>query len=52
MVSWGVKKRLPFGAAALYFAGEPLYGPTISTMLLQCVPLDQRGAGEYSYPCI
>ena len=52
MVSWGITKWLPFGAVALYFAGVPLYGPTIPTMLLQCVPPDQRGAGEYSYPCI
>ncbi len=40
---------LPFliiGAAGLYFCGVPLYGPTIPTMLLQCVPPYQRGAGK------
>ena len=35
------------GAAGLYFCGVPLYGPTIPTMLLQCVPPYQRGAGEF-----
>ena len=37
---------LVVGAAALYFCGVPLYGPTIPTMLLQCVPPYQRGTGE------
>jgi MFS family permease len=32
------------GAAALYYSGVPLYGPTIPTMLLQCVPSNKRGA--------
>jgi hypothetical protein len=36
---------LIFGAAAIYFSGVPLYGPTIPTMLLQCVPPHQRGTG-------
>ena len=31
-------------AAALYYTGVPLYGPTIPTMLLQCVPANKRGA--------
>jgi Na+/melibiose symporter-like transporter len=31
-------------AAALYYSGVPLYGPTIPTMLLQCVPSHKRGA--------
>ena len=31
-------------AAALYYTGVPLYGPTIPTMLLQCVPPQRRGA--------
>lgn len=35
------------GAAGLYFCGVPLYGPTIPTMLLQCVPPYQRGAGKF-----
>ena len=30
-------------AAALYQLGVPLYGPTIPTMLLQCVPRNRRG---------
>lgn len=32
------------GAAALYYCGVPLYGPTIPTMLLRCVPPNKRGA--------
>ena len=31
-------------AAALYYCGVPLYGPTIPTMLLRCVPSHRRGA--------
>jgi len=46
LVSVGVMKLLMFGAAGLYFGGVPLYGPTIPTMLLLCVPPDQRGAGK------
>ena len=38
---------LIIGSAGLYFCGVPLYGPTIPTMLLQCVPPYQRGAGEF-----
>jgi hypothetical protein len=45
-VSEGVMKLLTFAAAGLYFAGVPLYGPTIPTMLLLCVPPYQRGAGK------
>jgi DHA1 family tetracycline resistance protein-like MFS transporter len=33
-----------FGAAALYYCGVPLYGPTVPTMLLRCVPPHRRGA--------
>ena len=33
-----------FGAAALYYCGVPLYGPTVPTMLLRCVPPNRRGA--------
>ena len=33
-----------FGAAALYYCGVPLYGPTVPTMLLRCVPSYRRGA--------
>jgi MFS family permease len=47
-VSLGVMKFLTFAAAGLYFAGVPLYGPTIPTMLLLCVPPYQRGAGKYN----
>ena len=32
------------GSAALYYCGVPLYGPTIPTMLLRCVPPNRRGA--------
>ena len=32
------------GSAALYYCGVPLYGPTIPTMLLRCVPSYRRGA--------
>jgi MFS transporter, DHA1 family, tetracycline resistance protein len=31
-------------SAALYYCGVPLYGPTIPTMLLRCVPSNRRGA--------
>ena len=31
-------------AAAIYYCGVPLYGPTIPTMLLRCVPSYRRGA--------
>jgi MFS family permease len=30
-------------AAAIYFCGVPIYGPTIPTMLLRCVPPHRRG---------
>ena len=36
-------------AAAFYFCGVPLYGPTIPTMLLLCVPPYQRGTGMISH---
>ncbi|GFH57044.1 hypothetical protein CTEN210_13520 [Chaetoceros tenuissimus] len=44
LVGVGLMKLLTFGAAAMYFAGVPLYGPTIPTMLLLCVPPHQRGS--------
>ncbi len=31
-------------AAAVYYCGVPLYGPTVPTMLLRCVPSYRRGA--------
>ena len=43
-----VKASMVLGAAALYFCGVPLYGPTIPTMLLLCVPPYQRGTGTFS----
>ena len=33
-----------WAAAAIYQLGVPLFGPTIPTMLLQCVPRQRRGA--------
>jgi predicted MFS family arabinose efflux permease len=30
-------------AAAIFFTGVPIYGPTIPTMLLRCVPPHRRG---------
>mmetsp|Transcript_17991 Transcript_17991/g.20800 ORF Transcript_17991/g.20800 Transcript_17991/m.20800 type:complete len:653 (+) Transcript_17991:222-2180(+) len=45
--SSGMTLTLPLAlvvcAATLYFSGVPLYGPTVPTMLLQCVPPYQRG---------
>lgn len=34
---------LSAAAAGVYFCGVPIYGPTVSTMLLQCVPPNRRG---------
>eukprot|EP00540_Astrosyne_radiata_P023387 CAMPEP_0116864552 /NCGR_PEP_ID=MMETSP0418-20121206/24887_1 /TAXON_ID=1158023 /ORGANISM="Astrosyne radiata, Strain 13vi08-1A" /LENGTH=144 /DNA_ID=CAMNT_0004499789 /DNA_START=109 /DNA_END=543 /DNA_ORIENTATION=+ len=31
-------------AGGVYYCGVPLYGPTIPTMLLRCVPAHRRGA--------
>jgi len=31
-------------AAAIYYAGVPVYGPSVPTMLLRCVPSSKRGA--------
>eukprot|EP00521_Asterionellopsis_glacialis_P016524 CAMPEP_0195309334 /NCGR_PEP_ID=MMETSP0707-20130614/38687_1 /TAXON_ID=33640 /ORGANISM="Asterionellopsis glacialis, Strain CCMP134" /LENGTH=272 /DNA_ID=CAMNT_0040373631 /DNA_START=1 /DNA_END=819 /DNA_ORIENTATION=- len=39
-----IAKHLVMGAAALYYCGVPLYGPTVPTMLLRCVPPNRRGA--------
>ncbi len=46
LVGQSFMKILTFGAAAVYFAGVPLYGPTIPTMLILCVPPYQRGTGK------
>eukprot|EP00585_Thalassiosira_rotula_P008188 CAMPEP_0196144326 /NCGR_PEP_ID=MMETSP0910-20130528/15885_1 /TAXON_ID=49265 /ORGANISM="Thalassiosira rotula, Strain GSO102" /LENGTH=555 /DNA_ID=CAMNT_0041405953 /DNA_START=13 /DNA_END=1677 /DNA_ORIENTATION=+ len=43
-VSVGVTGAFILGAAGLYYAGVPLYGPSVPTMLLQCVPSHKRGA--------
>jgi MFS family permease len=34
---------LSAAAAGIYFCGVPIYGPTVSTMLLRCVPPNRRG---------
>ena len=48
--STGVAKAsMVLGAASLYFCGVPLYGPTIPTMLLLCVPPYQRGTGTFPF---
>jgi len=41
----GIRAIIPFvlGAASLYYVGVPLYGPSVPTMLLQCVPSNKRG---------
>ena len=41
----GLQAVAPFvlGAASLYYVGVPLYGPSVPTMLLQCVPSNKRG---------
>jgi predicted MFS family arabinose efflux permease len=38
------RSSVVLAAAALYCVGVPLYGPTIPTMLLRCVPPSRRGA--------
>lgn len=43
-VSMGVVTAFVLGASALYYTGVPLYGPSVPTMLLQCVPSHKRGA--------
>mmetsp|Transcript_25561 Transcript_25561/g.53796 ORF Transcript_25561/g.53796 Transcript_25561/m.53796 type:complete len:572 (+) Transcript_25561:133-1848(+) len=43
-VGVGSASVLILGAAGLYYSGVPLYGPTVPTMLLQCVPPHKRGA--------
>lgn len=36
--------RAAMAAAAVYYCGVPLYGPSVPTMLLRCVPSRRRGA--------
>eukprot|EP00584_Thalassiosira_punctigera_P016665 CAMPEP_0172556960 /NCGR_PEP_ID=MMETSP1067-20121228/70389_1 /TAXON_ID=265564 ORGANISM="Thalassiosira punctigera, Strain Tpunct2005C2" /NCGR_SAMPLE_ID=MMETSP1067 /ASSEMBLY_ACC=CAM_ASM_000444 /LENGTH=434 /DNA_ID=CAMNT_0013345907 /DNA_START=428 /DNA_END=1732 /DNA_ORIENTATION=- len=43
-VSTGLASAFILGAAGLYYMGVPLYGPSVPTMLLQCVPSHKRGA--------
>lgn len=43
-VGLGTATAFILGAAALYYTGVPLYGPSVPTMLLQCVPSHKRGA--------
>ncbi|KAL7541141.1 hypothetical protein ACHAXR_012082 [Thalassiosira sp. AJA248-18] len=43
-MSMGVTTAFVLGASALYYTGVPLYGPSVPTMLLQCVPSHKRGA--------
>jgi DHA1 family tetracycline resistance protein-like MFS transporter len=40
----GMTAALILGASALYYVGVPLYGPSVPTMLLRCVPPHKRGA--------
>ncbi|KAL3781101.1 hypothetical protein ACHAW5_005008 [Stephanodiscus triporus] len=40
----GITTALILGASALYYVGVPLYGPSVPSMLLQCVPSQKRGA--------
>mmetsp|Transcript_16017 Transcript_16017/g.24223 ORF Transcript_16017/g.24223 Transcript_16017/m.24223 type:complete len:554 (-) Transcript_16017:31-1692(-) len=41
--SWIPALPVILGAASLYYVGVPLYGPSVPTMLLQCVPSNKRG---------
>ena len=43
-ISMSVISALILGASALYYMGVPIYGPSVPTMLLQCVPSHKRGA--------
>jgi DHA1 family tetracycline resistance protein-like MFS transporter len=43
-MSMGITTALILGASALYYVGVPLYGPSVPSMLLQCVPSHKRGA--------
>jgi MFS family permease len=49
VAAWGQVAAFPptvgvlAAAASIYYCGVPLYGPTIPTMLLRCVPSTQRG---------
>lgn len=39
----GITKLIIIASAAIFYCGVALYGPSIPTMLLQCVPSYQRG---------
>jgi MFS family permease len=43
-VGIGAAAVIILAAAGFYYTGVPLYGPTVPTMLLQCVPPHRRGA--------
>ncbi|KAL3827385.1 hypothetical protein ACHAXA_003119 [Cyclostephanos tholiformis] len=43
-INMGMTATLILGASALYYVGVPLYGPSVPTMLLRCVPPHRRGA--------
>ncbi|KAL7514234.1 hypothetical protein ACHAXN_012974 [Cyclotella atomus] len=43
-VGIGASAVIILAAAGFYYTGVPLYGPTVPTMLLQCVPPKRRGA--------
>jgi len=43
-INMGVTAAFILGASALYYIGVPLFGPSVPTMLLLCVPAHKRGA--------
>ncbi len=43
-MNMGVTPAFILGASALYYIGVPLFGPSVPTMLLLCVPAHKRGA--------
>ena len=43
-VNMVVTSAFILGASALYYIGVPLFGPSVPTMLLLCVPAHKRGA--------
>ncbi|KAL7437803.1 hypothetical protein ACHAXH_004025 [Discostella pseudostelligera] len=43
-INVGVTAAFILGASALYYIGVPLFGPSVPTMLLLCVPAHKRGA--------
>lgn len=43
-INMGLTAALIVGASTLYYVGVPLFGPSVPTMLLLCVPAHKRGA--------